>query len=130
MDRDSRNLLQTKTQSVGEQRVSGKMPTKTGMQEGEHIYVVANGILREYIKMNNVLWYTDYLSATGLKDVLASLVNHIANVANPHVVTDTQVNIGVGGSIAFNDADGGVHAVTIVNGRVTSWTLNSDEQLS
>jgi len=56
---------------------------------------------------------------------------HIADVTgNPHAVTDAQVHSGVGGTINFTDYDDFPHTITIVNGRITSWVIDTDEQLS
>lgn len=56
--------------------------------------------------------------------------NHHADTGNPHSVTDAQVHSGVGGTIIFDDGNALPHIVTIVNGRITSWKIAGDEQLS
>lgn len=65
----------------------------------------------------------------------AQIDTHIADTSNPHAVTDAQVCAGKGGHISFvaYDPTGTnllPHEVYIVNGRITSWILDTDEQLS
>jgi len=64
MDRVVRNLLHTKAQVPGQKSTSNRMPTKTSLREGERMLVIVNGKLREYIKFNNILWYSEYTSTT------------------------------------------------------------------
>lgn len=56
--------------------------------------------------------------------------DHHDDKDNPHEVDDAQVHSGVGGEIYFTDLDGDYHEITIVNGRITSWVIDTDEQLS
>jgi len=91
---------------------------------------VKSGILKGLDTLGRIRLYQN--DGEPLPDAQAADVctNHHADTDNPHSVTDAQVHDGVGGTIYFTDFDGIDHEVTIENGRITSWMINTVEQLS
>lgn len=105
-------------------------------KDGEQQILVRNGKYYIAIKVGQRWMYTRLVDNLNDADLLV-LNNHLINISNPHEVTDTQVNDNVGKSghvsfVAYDPTGTNLlpHEVYITKGRITSWLIDTDEQLS
>ena len=89
-----------------------------------------SGILKGLDSLGRIRLYKN--DGEPLPDAQAAAIctTHHADTDNPHEVSDTQVHDGVDGTVEFDDGNMLPHIVTIVNGRITNWVIDGDEQLS
>jgi len=102
---------------------------KNDGREGESQLFTRNGKFYFAVKVGQRWMYARLFETLDNADLL-TINDHLSDTDNPHNVIDTQVHDGVGGHITFNDGDTYPHEIYVVNGRLTNWIKDTDEQLS
>lgn len=97
----------------------------------EFLKAIETGILRCINRFGQVKLNINDGTPLPLEEAPEEVKNHLNDTENnPHSVNDDQVYSGKSGTIIFLDIETAEHEITVTNGRITSWEIDGDEQLS